>query len=172
MEAVLDKQRFIEVWKACAKPSADLEYAERIFKQLNRFYGHPARFYHTAKHIAHCLQQYDLGQASNGNAPNVELAIWMHDAIYEADSRINESRSAQWFREKAHDHIDAGTINKIANLILITQHKVLPKTPEEKYIIDVDLSSFGMEWPIFPDVRVVAHILIHKGRRRNTHAEI
>ncbi len=25
---------------------------------------------------------------------------------------------------------------------------------------------------VSPDVRVVAHILIHKGRRRNTHAEI
>ncbi|MFT5259203.1 MAG: putative metal-dependent HD superfamily phosphohydrolase [Saprospiraceae bacterium] len=149
MEAGLDKQRFLEAWNNCCDQPVDKHYLNSVFTELDHHYSEPSRFYHTSRHIIHCLSQYDSSKDSTGQLPNVELAIWMHDVIYEADSRINESRSAQWFREKARGNLSETTIDTVANLVLITQHKVLPFTQEEQCIIDIDLSSFGMQWDDF-----------------------
>ncbi|MEM9906983.1 MAG: hypothetical protein AAF921_18360 [Cyanobacteria bacterium P01_D01_bin.44] len=66
------------------------------FEQLMSAYDEPHRFYHTAEHIAACLQAFDRVRDLAKFPAEVELALWFHDAVYDVRSSTNELDSAQW----------------------------------------------------------------------------
>jgi predicted metal-dependent HD superfamily phosphohydrolase len=79
----------------------------------------------------------------------VEMAIWFHDVIYDAKATDNELKSAELFTELAGSDVSAEFNSKVRDLILVTIHRHLPKTRDEKFVVDIDLSSFGLPWDRF-----------------------
>ena len=105
-----------------------------LFAQLSAAYAEPHRAYHTAQHIDECLHHLD---ASGEAAPEIELALWFHDAIYDPKAHDNEARSAEWAAREVGEL--AGTVER---LILVTKHH-LPAAEDEKLLTDIDLSILG-----------------------------
>jgi predicted metal-dependent HD superfamily phosphohydrolase len=101
----------------------------------------PQRHYHTLTHIRHCLAVYDRGPLRDDT---VELALWLHDAIYDPQARDNEERSADWCTELAKS---AGVSNAIITgahaCILATRHRHLPATITEQLTVSIDLVILG-----------------------------
>jgi len=133
--------------------SSDRSHA--LYADLATAYGEPQRSYHTLDHIEHCLVQID-GAATAGVQTDtdvdldiVELAIWYHDIIYVPESRDNELQSAELFRRVATGAVSEAMINDVYRLIMVTVHRSTPIQPDEAFMVDVDLSSFGMPWDDF-----------------------
>ena len=76
--------------------------------------------------------------------PEIEAALWFHDAIYDVRRSDNESRSALWAQQEL---LVAGEsiAHRVHELIMVTGHFALPASPEEKLVVDIDLAILGAD---------------------------
>ncbi len=146
----MNSERFSSLWRRCMVAGAEFDTA-RAFDELVRLYDGAHRFYHAKSHIEHCLTQMDAGAEAMGGNDAVEMALWYHDAIYDPRSSDNEQRSAELFKKRARAVVTADFCETVCRLIDVTTHKNLPVADDEKFVVDVDLSGFGMPWPAFND---------------------
>lgn len=144
----MDRNRFRLLFDRCKSPKATI-VADRLFNELDRRYGEAHRRYHTGAHIAHCLQQMDSAAPVLGKNDAVEMAIWFHDAIWDPKASDNEYRSAELFKSRVSDVASKAFIDAVYRLIMITVHPSSPQMDDEKFLVDIDLSSFGMPWDAF-----------------------
>ena len=112
-------------------------------------YKESGRYYHTLDHIEHCLGQFDRVRAQCRQADAVELAIWFHDAIYNFPAYENEKLSAAFFMEKSENLLATQFREDVAALVIATEHVRPPQDPDQRILVDVDLSSFGLPWEQF-----------------------
>ncbi len=144
----LDARRFYALWRRC-RGSTEVPQAADVFAELARRYAEPHRHYHTAAHIKHCLGQLDLVRERLATPDAVEMALWFHDAIYDPHASDNEYQSAELFRRCAQDVLPAAFTDDVYRLIMITRHREMPMREDERHMVDVDLSSFGLEHDAF-----------------------
>jgi len=147
--SLLDKSRFVRLWRQLAA-YFDQPYCEGVFDELKELYGGHNRYYHSDAHIHHCLSKLDESVSNPELAPHVEMAIWFHDVIYTAGDPLNEQNSADWFRKLATNHLSKQDVDRVTNLITITEHRHVPSNADEKLMVDIDLSSFG-----FPETQFI-----------------
>lgn len=141
------KGEFMELWLGVAED--DPANAEHVFRALMDHYAEPGRHYHTLNHVDHCLGQARLvvGMLPDVNALN--LAIWFHDAIYDSRAGDNEARSAALFRDVAGHVMPIDLVDDVDRLVLVTQSGQVPRRADESFMVDIDLSSFGLPWDPF-----------------------
>ena len=141
----MDRQRFESLWSRCI--GAD---AAAVFDELDALYREPHRRYHSAAHIEHCLRQFDLAADRMDEPDAVEMALWFHDAIYDIPASENELRSAELFAARARGRGSERFRSSVHRLIMATTHlDPPPATLDESFIVDIDLSSFGLPWDEF-----------------------
>ena len=141
------ESRFVALWNRCFA-DAEGEGPATIYVDLVRRYSEPHRRYHTCDHIAHCLKQFDLAADLMDNCDAVEMGLWFHDAIYEPGAADNELESAQLFEEITNDQ-QSLLKQSVYDLIMVTKHPEHPKCLDEKFMVDIDLSSFALPWGVF-----------------------
>lgn len=134
--------RFAALW---GKWGAHTDW-HAAFAQLQASYSEPWRHYHTFRHIAHCLREFDLAASSIADAEALEVALWFHDAVYIPGNRDNERKSADYFSQISQGRLPADIEVQVRQLILITEHVDSPTTQAECYMVDIDLSPFGIPW--------------------------
>jgi predicted metal-dependent HD superfamily phosphohydrolase len=145
----MDKQRFEKLWLRCARDAAAAE-PQQFFAQVQQHYNEPHRRYHTPAHITHCLTQFDAARTQMQLPDTVELAIWYHDVIYDVGAADNELQSARLLRRHAQGVMPEELVQCVHDLIMVTVHgRQQPATPDQGYMVDIDLSSFGLPWPRF-----------------------
>lgn len=144
----LSLERFAAPWDRRAVRDAGADAAD-VHAELLRRYCEPGRAYHTPAHIAHCLGFFDLARDHMDDPDAVEIGLWFHDAIYEAGSPDNEHESALLFRERAGDRFDPAFADTVYALVMVTRHQEEPRTTDQRFIVDIDLSSFGLPWEQF-----------------------
>ena len=145
----MDKERFTSLWKRCQTGSGPGADADDVFEEVHAYYSEPGRHYHTPKHIEHCLDQFDLAVSEMDDADSVEMAIWFHDLVFDITAKDNELQSARRFVELARDSMEPDFKIRVYDLIMATAHPRLPKTNDEEFMLDIDLSSFGLPWDDF-----------------------
>ena len=145
------RERFVRLWRACLLPGAAGTGRDPgvVWSKLERRYSEPHRVYHDHQHLAHCLEQLDLAGGLIARPDQVEVAIWFHDVINDPGSADNEQRSAEYFRGLATGALDPGFIAAVVDLILVTTHREAPVDPDQQFICDIDLASFGCPWECF-----------------------
>jgi len=141
-------ERFIGLWRHCFPQSTSGD-AEVGWSKVQRHYSEPHRVYHDPQHLAHCLEQLDLANDLVAHPDQVEMAIWFHDIINEPGMADNEQRSADYFRTLTSGTADAQFIDAVVDLILVTMHQSAPVDPDQQFICDIDLASFGCPWECF-----------------------
>ncbi len=147
-KTILDEQRFRALWSRCATLGNSTDVCA-LFARLLRHYQEPHRRYHTPGHVTHCLREFDSARAHMTEPDAVELAIWFHDAIYDARAHDNEAASAAFFEREAKGDMPESLRHLVHDLIMITTHTTLPSTNDECFIVDIDLSGFGLPWQEF-----------------------
>ena len=141
--------RFRALWQRCLIDGLP-DHSATIHQQLIDAYGEPHRRYHTLAHIEHCLAMFEQCKSLTANADALELAVWFHDVILEPGRSDNEARSAELYLQ----HSDQTQLNElrelVARLIIATQHDGgAPEQADAIYMVDIDLSSFGLSWEEF-----------------------
>ena len=147
--AALLKARFMALWVRCVRSDTSAN-AGLVYNRLVELYGEPHRHYHTLEHIKHCLDEFDQARTLMPEPDSVELALWFHDAIYQAGALDNERHSADLFRHySSSGQADAALQQRVDELIMVTTHRGCPNRIDEQFIVDIDLSSFGLPWKQF-----------------------
>jgi len=144
----MDKARFMALWARCLDDGASNDAAS-IFADVLAHYSESHRRYHTPIHIDHCLRQFDMAVDLMRERDAVEMAIWFHDIIYDVPTVDNERRSAEYFMDLTRGRVDAAFARNVFDMILITTHQESPVRDDDRYLVDVDLSSFGLPWDEF-----------------------
>lgn len=148
-QPIVSRERFTSLWRRCLGERADAD-GEAVYEELVQYYSEPQRAYHTPAHVAHCLRQLDLARAHVPDPDAVEMALWFHDAIYEPGAPDNELNSAELFLSRAGAEADAELCRKVYDLVLGTVHRGDPPAdPDGQYVVDIDLSGFGLPWEDF-----------------------
>lgn len=130
--------------------SLDLEAAHAAFDELTALLTSPERRYHNLKHIEHCLRELDSARADARNIDHVEAAVWLHDAIYDPRRDDNEACSAVLARRiLGKIHASKTAREAIPLLILYTDHRTTPTSPDAMLLVDVDLSILGASNAVF-----------------------
>ena len=142
---MLDRRRFESLWCRCIG-----EGSGAVFDEIEALYGEPHRHYHAAGHIEHCLRQFDLAADRMDEPDTVEMALWFHDAIYDVPGTENELRSAELFLELAAGRGSERFRRDVHRSIMATTHVDPPPAMlDESYVVDIDLSGFGLPWEEF-----------------------
>ena len=115
-------------------------------------YSEAHRAYHNLVYIQKCLQEFEGARSLAEDADAVEMAIWFHDAVYDPKATDNEELSGQL----AAYLLDAAAMpeafsQKVARLILATNHDAPPENKDAALLIDVDLSILGQPREIFAE---------------------
>lgn len=139
----MDEQRFIALWKRAGSTQGESK-ARRVYRAIVEHYSEPHRRYHSTGHILHCLNHVDRIPDDYAHKDAVELAIWFHDVIYQIADPDNERNSADWFATQARDDLPDALIEQVYEMIMATKHCETPSTSESAYVVDIDLSSFGL----------------------------
>jgi predicted metal-dependent HD superfamily phosphohydrolase len=137
------------LWNRCQTGDGAGADAGAVFDEVQAYYSEPGRHYHTPNHIDHCIRQFDLAVTEMDDADAVEMAIWFHDLVFENDANDNELQSARRFAELADESMDAGFKSRVYDLIMATAPPRQAKTNDEGFMLDIDLSSFGLPWDDF-----------------------
>ncbi len=126
--------------------SVEHELKLSLYGDLRLCYAEPQRAYHTFEHIKACLAHLDNVSNQLENAFEVELALWLHDVTYDPRSKTNELDSATYASEQLQKlNLPAHCIERVHQLILITQHPSNPQSDDAKILVDIDLSILGAD---------------------------
>ena len=144
-----ERSFFQALWQRNLVEDAEDQSAS-IYKQLIDAYGEPQRVYHTLNHIRHCLKHFSRVRDRLHDADALELAIWFHDVIYVPGANDNEQLSADCFMQMTENSFEVSLRNRVYDLIMVTLHCCNEINDDDaKFMVDIDLSSFGMPWEQF-----------------------
>jgi predicted metal-dependent HD superfamily phosphohydrolase len=118
---------------------------DAIFDKLNTLHSEPHRHYHNARHITECLAEFQTAKHLAPEPDLLELALWLHDAIYDPHRHDNEDQSAALTRELFEPILPVHSLDQIAHLIVATKHLAPAAEPDSKLIVDIDLSILGKD---------------------------
>jgi len=141
------RSRFVALWDRTVTGGPTV--AESVFERLAGLYGEPHRHYHTFGHIRGCLEEFDRAAELLDDPDAVEMGLWFHDAIYVSGAIDNEWRSAELFREWSNGGVASAFGERVRDLVLVTTHRGAPTERDQRYIVDIDLTSFGRPWDEF-----------------------
>lgn len=114
--------------------------------QLRVRWREPHRAYHDERHLAECLRLLEEFRALAADAPAVETALWLHDAIYDPARDDNEAQSAALARRMLQAAgVGADRIAQVEALILATRHLRTPRDADAQLVCDIDLAILGAD---------------------------
>ena len=136
----LSLHRWTALWQA-AGASGD---PAAQYQALQACYSGPDRFYHNLRHLADCLEEFDVAKPLAKNPTAVELALMFHDAIYDSRASDNEERSAEMAIKMLSAAGTASDLSEeVSRLILATKHVAAAVTNDAALVVDVDLTILG-----------------------------
>jgi predicted metal-dependent HD superfamily phosphohydrolase len=164
-------------WHALTAPLLP-DYARREAELTRLFaaYGAPERHYHTLQHLANLFEQ--VAAFPQHDAVVVGLAIWFHDAVYNALRSDNEAKSAEWaLKFLAETTLEPARQARVADFIRRSQDHTQPQPPDDADLLlflDADLSILGAPEAAYWDYarqvrreyRLVPDLLYRPGRRK------
>lgn len=117
---------------------------EDWFQKISNHYNQPHRHYHNSQHINDCLRELDLVLNRAPNPVELELAIWLHDVIYDPHRADNEDQSKTFAAQLLADaNADQTLTTHVLALIDQTKHNAIPTDETSQYMIDIDLAILG-----------------------------
>jgi predicted metal-dependent HD superfamily phosphohydrolase len=118
---------------------------DQVFHIIATRYSEPHRAYHTLAHLEHCFREFDQSKHLAYHRLTLELALWLHDVIYDPQSSRNEDESAKLARELCRVMGLGDNFGKlVVQLILATKHTNQPVYRRNaQLLLDIDLAILG-----------------------------
>ena len=139
----------------CASPTCRPQHAADVWTELTAAYAEPQRHYHTMDHIQALLALRVAHAERFQDRGTVDLAIFLHDVIYDPKCSDNEARSADWARARlALLDCDGARIERIAHLVEMSRHDAaelatVDPASDLALFLDLDLSILAADAPTY-----------------------
>jgi predicted metal-dependent HD superfamily phosphohydrolase len=131
-------------WQRCWAGIGASGGGEQVYDDLINRHGEDHRKYHTLQHLNECIAWFEKVGSLAKRPHEVEIALWFHDAVYDLQSRENEEQSAGLAcLSMMMANVKSDAIERVAQLILATQHTAEPTLQDEQLLVDIDLSILG-----------------------------
>ena len=144
----LSEVRFEALWQALSLQGD----AAACHRMLTDAYDQDGRAYHNQVHLDECLEEVDRIRDLAVEPLTLEMALWFHDVVYDVRAADNEKRSAELAGEVlAKAGAVPRLIQRVKDLVMVTQHHQAAPESDEALMIDVDLSILGKPWPRFEE---------------------
>ncbi|MBI4980402.1 pantetheine-phosphate adenylyltransferase [Candidatus Woesearchaeota archaeon] len=141
-------ERWEELWRIIGASGEAME----AYKQILHHYSEPHRAYHNIVHIAHSLQELDGVKSSVRDYDALELALFLHDVVYDTHALDNEEQSAEFARKMLGEAgVNCDFTEEVKALILYTKHKVEPPEQDARLLCDIDLAIIGQPEKVYDE---------------------
>ena len=111
------------------------------WKRIESAYSEDGRFYHTLDHISAMLDSFSRNVEVFDFPAEVEMAIFLHDIVYNTHSSSNEVDSAILAEKWSENSLlDAAMVK---SLILATLHSGFVQSRDVGHFLDLDIQIFG-----------------------------
>jgi predicted metal-dependent HD superfamily phosphohydrolase len=125
---------------------------ENLWTEIEKKYSEKSRHYHNLKHLENMFSELELVKDRILHFSNISFAVYYHDIIYDATSKLNEEKSTEFAESRLEKlGLNKNDIEEISELILAT--KLHQKSPNNdiNYLLDVDLSVLGKDSETYLD---------------------
>lgn len=145
----------------------------QAYEALVAAYSAKGRFYHDRSHVEACLRHLETCRDGVRRLPEVELALWFHDAVYRPLSGGNEQKSADWAASFLMTNgADPEAVDRVHRLIMVTMHNAPTRSVDESMLVDIDLAILGaapsryevFEQAVRKEYRMVPAVVYRKRR--------
>jgi len=136
-----------QLWLRYGKGLGVTSQSMPLLTRLILSWSEPNRHYHSLRHLQECLLLLERWGAHSPFHHHVGMALWFHDAIYDATRHNNEERSARW-AYAALKALDVGSddCRCIARLIRATRHDGGAHEGDDiDLMLDIDLAILGAD---------------------------
>lgn len=132
--------------------SPDQELIEKLWSEIEKNYSQKSRHYHNLGHLESMFSELDAVNVRISNYPNISFSVFYHDIIYDASSKFNEEKSADFAKERLQQlNLNETDISKIYHQILATKAHQNSDNKDLNYLLDADLSILGKDLEIYID---------------------
>jgi predicted metal-dependent HD superfamily phosphohydrolase len=137
-------------YKRLSKYSTDTAQINGTFDKLLKAYQSEKRYYHDLTHIISLLKLFEEHHGALLDKDVVYLAIWFHDAVFDAWKSDNEEQSAEWAKEFLTTiGFPNAKADKVVNFILATKTHESNGDGDMNYFLDFDLSILSADDTIY-----------------------
>lgn len=107
-------------------------------------YEEKERKYHNPTHISECFKELDSVEGLVENYFAIVTGLIGHDSIYNTKSKDNEEKSAYLLSKVLINlNVPWKDIMDARDIVIVTHHKTEPRTIDQKFAVDIDLSILG-----------------------------
>jgi predicted metal-dependent HD superfamily phosphohydrolase len=122
------------------------EAAQRVFNDLVNHYSENGRYYHDLTHIQRILNVVTSHKEQVRDFRSLELAVWFHDVIWEAEALDNEARSAEYAENVLSElGLPSEIAARVSDMIMATTHNFPVEDKDAQILVDADLSPLGAD---------------------------
>lgn len=162
-------------FQLCSHCNQDKIFFENLWLEIEKKYSEKERYYHNLSHLENMFSELELVKDKIADFCNISFSVFYHDVIYDANSKLNEEKSAE-FAKLRLKKLGVTTIDteEILKQILATKAHEKSDDSDINYLLDADLSILGKdiesyikytkqirkEYSIYPD------LLYKQGRRK------
>jgi predicted metal-dependent HD superfamily phosphohydrolase len=143
---------FANAWLSLCRALGAGGSARELLERLVECHGEAQRAYHTLEHVLHCLKWFGSVRHLAVHPDETEMALWLHDVVYDPHAGDNEARSAEWAEKSLGEAgVRSDNVQRIAALILATRHDQSPVDGDAALVVDIDLAILGEEPAVFDE---------------------
>lgn len=119
---------------------------DNFWNEIEKKYSEKSRHYHNLRHLENIFEEVESVKVQIKNFNNVTFSIFYHDIIYDASSKSNEEKSAEFSKKRFEDlNIAKGDIQKVYAQILATKSHQKSDDQDTNFLLDADLSILGKD---------------------------
>lgn len=119
---------------------------DNFWNEIEKKYSEKSRHYHNLRHLENMFEEVESVKVQIKNFNNVTFSIFYHDIIYDASSKSNEEKSAEFSKKRLEDlNIAKEDIQKVYAQILATKSHQKSDDQDTNFLLDADLSILGKD---------------------------
>lgn len=137
------KERYFRI---CFNYTKNETLIENLWHEIEKKYSEKGRHYHNLNHLENMFSELEPVKDKILNFNNISFSVFYHDVIYDAKSKMNEEKSAEFAKSRLQK-LDLNEIDlaEISEQILATKSHQLSKKSDIDYLLDTDLSVLGKD---------------------------
>ncbi|ANF49553.1 hypothetical protein A0O34_02850 [Chryseobacterium glaciei] len=162
----------------CLQFTQDQNLIENLWLEIEKKYSEKGRHYHNLEHLENMFSELESVKNKISDFNIISFSVFYHDVIYDASSKSNEEKSAEFAKTRLENlNIEKQSIEIIFNQIIATKAHQKSDDQDTNYLLDADLSILGKdvetyleytkkirkEYSIYPD------FLYKPGRKKVLH---
>lgn len=139
--------RQVSRWHAlCSRMGAHTLTCNDVLYRIEKMYF--GRYYHDMQHVFNCLGEFDIVRGRTDYPDEAEMALWMHDVIYEPEKGGSEYLSAQYAGSALKSMgVSDEKIDRVKKYIMATTHTEPPRNHDCAIVMDCDLATLAVGIP-------------------------